>query len=163
MAQGNIELVEGGIFSTVPTKTYQVAASATLIYAGEPVKVATAEDQVVVKSADTEPVSTDPTFLGIAAKDSTNNSGAAGVVEVFDALPGQVYMADAKLKTLIDTQAKYDAYLNERVVFDLTSTTFTVDLASSGATYGLVVCPLDIRKHPGKVAFEVRRSVLEKY
>lgn len=162
MAQGNIELAEGGIFSNPPTTTYQVAASATIIYAGEPVKLSSSEDQVVIKSVDAEPVTTDPTFVGIAAKDSTNDASTAGTVEVFIPLAGQVYRCKAKTASLISTQALYDAYLNERVVFDLTSTTFTVDLASSGATYGLVVVPNDIKKYPGMVAFEIRRSVLEK-
>lgn len=162
MAQGNIELLGGGVFSTVPTKTYAVAASATIIYAGEPVKFATSEDAVVIKCATVEPVTTDPVFVGIAAKDSTNTASAAGYVEVFEALPGQIYMGNATTPANIDTQAKYDALVNERVTFQLDTTTFSVDENASGTTYGLVIVPSDIRKYPGKVKFEVRRSVLEK-
>jgi hypothetical protein len=162
MAQGDVILAEGTVFSTVPTKTYQVAASATIIYAGEPVKMATSEDAVVIKCATTEPVTTDPVFVGIAAKDSTNTSLAAGTVEVYDPLPGQVYMCAATTLANIDTQAEYDALVNERIAFDLTGVIFTADENDASATNGLVIVANDIKKHPGMVAFEIRRSVLEK-
>jgi hypothetical protein len=162
MSQGDVILGEGGIFSTAPTKIYQVAASATLIYAGEPVKMTTSEDAVVVKSATTEPLTSDPTFVGIAAKDSTNTSLAAGTVEVYDPLPGQVYYALATTAANIDTQAKYDALVNERIAFDLTGVVFSADENDAQATGGLVIVASDIKKHPGMVAFEIRRSVLEK-
>lgn len=163
MAQGNVTLREGGIFSNPPTKRYQVAASATLIYAGEPVKLNASEDAVVIKCADAEPVTSSPTFVGIAATDSTNTASAAGYVDVFDPLEGQVYLCNAKSAAAIDTQAEYDALVNERCAFDLSSTTYTIETTSAGTTDGLVIVASDITRNPGKVAFEIRRSCLEKY
>lgn len=161
MAQGNVILREGGIFSAPPTKIYHVAASTTLVYAGEPVKVLASEDNVVVKSETTEPLTSSPTFIGITASDGTHTSAAAGTVEVFDPLPGQVYMCAASTPGNIDTQAKYDALVGERICFDLSSGVFTADENDSQATGGLVIVDSDIKKYPGMVAFEIRRSVLE--
>lgn len=161
MAQGNVELAEGAVFGNTPTKKYAVAASATLIYAGEPVKFATSEDAVVVKCADAEPIAGTTPFVGIAATDSTNTASAAGVVFVYEALPGQAYLCNAKDSTAINTQAKYDALVGERIAFDLASTTFTVDTTSGGATDGLFIIANDITRNPGKVKFEIRRTSLE--
>jgi hypothetical protein len=53
------------------------------------------------------------------------------------------------------TQAEYDALVGSRVLFDLTSSTYTIT-ATDNAAYGLVVEPLDIKKFPNKVRFSIR-------
>jgi hypothetical protein len=165
MAQGDVILREPAIFSSNPTKRYQVAASATLIYPGEPVYLAASEDAVVVKSATVLPTTAAPTAVGIAATTSTNTATLAGYVDVHDAiaLPGQVYLCKALDATAINTQAKYDALVNERCAFDLTTGTFTIQTTSAGGTDGLVIVASEIKKFPGYVAFEYRPSSLEKY
>ena len=161
MANRDVKLSEGTVFSGVPTRIYQVAASATLIYEGEPVKKSAVEDAVVIKSATAEPVTTDPTFCGIAASTSTNTAAAAGTVQVYQPLPGQTYICAAHTVANIDTQAEYDALVGERVNFDLTSTSFTIDENYSGATGGLVIVDLNVAKHPNMIAFRLRNTVLE--
>lgn len=157
MAKGDIEVLGNVLFGGYATKIAKVAASATLIYSGEPIKSSTVS---VVKSADTEPVTSAPTFVGIAVSDSTNTAAAIGEVEYVPALPGQIFMASAKTAASIDTQAKYDALkgLSAPVLFDLTSSTFTVDTDATGATYGLIIEPSDIKKYPGKVKFSIRST-----
>lgn len=165
MAKGDVTLREGTVFSSIPTKIYQTAASATIIYSGEPVYLATSEDQVVVKSASLYPKTTTPKFIGIAAGDSTNTAALAGTVEVYDAmqLPGQVYLCAPLSSAAIDTQAEYDALVNERCAFDLTSDVFTVQTTSAAATDGLIIVKSSIKDYPNKVAFEIRPSSLEKF
>lgn len=166
MAQGDVFFREGTVFSNIPTKPYQVAASATLIYPGEPVVKAAAEDAVVIKSPSLYPItgSTVNVAVGIAASTSTNTASVAGKVEVYEAIiPGQVYMCKANDSSAIDTQAKYDALIGERCAFDLTSSTYTIQTTSAGTTDGLVIVDSDIAKYPGYVAFMYRPSACEKY
>ena len=162
MALQDVKLAGGTVFSNIPSRIYQVAASATLIYPGEPVKKNAVEDAVVIKSATAEPVTTDPTFCGIAVSTSTNTAAAAGTVEVYEQMiPGQTYRCAATTTTNIDTQAEYDALVGERVNFTLSGTTFTVDEDYAGATGGLVIVASDIAKYPGQVAFKIRNTVME--
>jgi dTDP-4-dehydrorhamnose reductase len=165
MAQGDVTLREPGVFSVAPTKRYATAASATIIYAGEPIYQATSEDAVVVKAASLYPKTGTPKFVGIAQGDSTNTSALAGFVDVYDAIsmPGQVYLCAPLSAAAIDTQAEYNALVGERCAFDLTSGVFTVQTTSAAATDGLVIVPSDITDYPNKVAFEIRPSACEKY
>lgn len=135
MAKNDIRIKDTGGLNVVPTRVYQVAASATIIYAGEPVKLAAMGDQYAVKCADGEPTTSTIQFLGIAAKDSTNTAAAAGTVEVYDTLaaPGVVFTAKAKTSSTVDTQSEIDALQNNCVVLDLTSSSFTVDAAAAHA------------------------------
>ena len=74
-------------------------------------------------------------FTGIAKNVSTDTAAAAGVVDVFQPLPGVVYKGSPKVAGSCNTKAKIDALAGSRVVFDLTSTTWTVDTAAGdGAT-----------------------------
>ena len=98
MAAMDIVPLEGGSpFGSWPTKRYQVAASATLIYVGEPVKLSTTV--YVVKSADAEPVESAGTFVGIAASTSTNTASVDGWVDVYLPLPGMTYLINATSST----------------------------------------------------------------
>ncbi len=85
-------------------------------------------------------------FTGIAKGTSTDTAAAAGVVEVFIPLPGQQYAGGAKSATAANTQAKIDALLGKRVVFDLTGTVgpgltgqWTIDTAAGDAATNCVV------------------------
>lgn len=154
------EFLNGGVFSVAPTKKYQVAASADVIAVGTPLKLTSAGSATVAVLADAEPViGTTTAFVGFAASASTNTASAAGTVDVFMPIEGNVYLAPAKSTTAIDTQAEYDALVGNQVLFDLTSSVYTVDeSAAHNASNGLLVVDLDIAVHPGKVAFAMKQG-----
>ncbi len=78
-------------------------------------------------------------FTGLAATVSTDTAAAAGEVYVFMPLPGIIYTGSAKSATGANTQAKIDALLGKRVVFDLTTTAWTVDAAAADSSSNSVV------------------------
>jgi len=159
MSQFNVTFREGSTFSAPAMAKYQTEAAATAIKFGEPVKLKSAGSRYVIPLADAEPViGTTTAVAGIAATDSTQTASADGIVWVFKPLAGVVYLADAKSASAIDTQAKYDALVGNPVLFDLTSSVYTVDTAVTAATSGLVIVNSDISRYPGKVAFTLRSS-----
>jgi hypothetical protein len=76
-------------------------------------------------------------FTGIAKNDSTDTATVAGTVDLWLPLPGYIYAAKSKLSTDVNTAAKLLTFFRKRVVFDLTSSLWTVD---SAATDALVNC-----------------------
>jgi len=166
MALGDITILKQNSAMGSGSLKYNVAASATLINAGEPVKIAAVGDVVVVKGATTEPVVVTTTtatvipqglYIGIAATTSTNTAAAAGTVEIVPALPNTIFLGKPTVAASWDTQAEYDALVGKRVQFDLTTGSYTI-IATDAAANGLVVMPLDIAKYPGRVAFAFRMS-----
>lgn len=139
MAKANVFVVSPGGFVTPPSVTLRSEAAATAIYTGEPVKQGGTGNNYVIPSADAEPVTTSATFVGIAATDSVHTASADGDIDVTMALPGMVFGCKAKTSTTFDTQAEIDALLTDKVLFDLTSSTYTVDVTSAGANNGLVI------------------------
>lgn len=140
MAKGNVRIYQNP-YNSLPTITKQTAASATAIYAGEPVKLSAAGAVDVIHLADNEPViGTTTQMIGITATDSTHTSTAVGTVEVYAPLPGIIYACKATTSTNFDTAAEIAALENDRVLFDLVGTTFTVDEnAGDTATSGLQI------------------------
>lgn len=112
------------------------------LYPGTPVKFSSAG--AVAAMADGEGTTTER-FAGIVKSQSTETAAAAGEVYTFMPLPGVIYAAAAKSSTAANTQAKIDALLAKRVVFDLTGTIgasgqWTVDTAAAdGATNCVVI------------------------
>ncbi len=157
MALGDIKVLSPAQFGDIGTKKYAVAASATLIYPGEPVAKALAGTAVTPMATNKPVVGTDY-LAGIATTTSTNTASAAGTVEVMPIVPNVVYTMKPNVATSWDTQAEYDALVGSRVLIDLTAGSYTI-LASDGATYGCVIEPLDIAKNPGVVAFSFRNGV----
>lgn len=160
MALGDIVvLADGGGFGQVGSTKYKVAASATLIYAGEPVvKALGASGTVVTPAATNTPVVGTDYYAGIATSTSTNTASAAGTVDVMNLDTKTTYLISPKVAATWDTQAEYDALVGSRVLLDLTSGSYTI-LAADNSTYGCVVAPLDIVRYPGKVAFNFRAGV----
>jgi len=154
MAANDVRIKDS--YVPVPTREFQVAASATLIYPGEPVKLSAAGAVDVIKLADNEPViGTTTQVIGIAATTSTNTAAAAGKVKVYIPIPGVIYECAATTKANIDTQAELDALANDCVLFDLTSTTFTVDEnAGHASTSGIQIVGGDPAK--GVIYFTIR-------
>lgn len=158
MAVNDIIALANPAFGAVGTQRWAVAASATTIKPGEPV-TKTLGGYVVVPMATNMPVVANAAgyVVGIAASTSTNTASAAGTVEVTPLIPGQTYLAKPNSAAAWDTQAEYDALVGDRVLFDLTSGSYTI-LATDGATYGCVIQPLDVSKYPGRVAFAFRND-----
>lgn len=78
-------------------------------------------------------------FTGIAKSDSSDTVAAAGLVELWLPLPGIIYACSAKTASLANTQALVDALRGKRVVFDLTSSVWTIDTAAADAVANQVV------------------------
>lgn len=150
--------IKDSVYENVPTWTWQVDASATLIYPGEPVKLYAAGSPYVVKLADAEPViGTTTQVIGIAKSTSTNTASAAGTVEVYMPLPGIVYSIAAKSAAAANTQSEIDALCGDTLLFDLTSTTFTIDTAAGTAvSSGLQVVGGDPTN--SNIYFTIRQS-----
>ncbi len=151
---GAITIRDGSVISTDASNYHRVQAGAvgTISY-GTPV-VTTLGSQYVVAGADGIPVVGTDWMVGIAADTSTDTVAADGSLHVIEMFPNVVYLCAPKLSTDIDTQAKYDALVGNRVVFDLTTGVWTVDAAAAHATTnGLVIMDSDIKKYPNKVAF----------
>jgi len=154
---GDIQIYDEAAFGYPGDAQFAVAASATLINAGEPVLKAlgNASGNVVSPLANNEPVVGTNFMAGIASTTSTNTAGAAGTVQVTKLVNGVTYLISPKVAATWNTQAAYDALVGARVLLDLTAGVYTI-LAADGATNGCVVEPLDISKTPGKVRFSIR-------
>lgn len=77
-------------------------------------------------------------FTGIAKNTSTDTASAAGVVTLWLPLPGYVYACKAKTAANADTAAEVTALFGKRVVFDLTSSLWSVDAAAADALINCV-------------------------
>lgn len=107
------------------------SGAAVSIAAGSPTKNGTSGAVAAMVDGDG---TTSQLFTGIAKSDSTDTASVAGRVQVWLPVPGLLYAGKAKTASLANTQALIDGLVNKRVVFDLTSTTWTVDTAAADAT-----------------------------
>src|SRR5687768_10011207 len=139
MAKGDVKIIIPGGLQAPPAIRCRTEAGATAIFVGEPVKVGGTGSNFAIPSADAEPLTSAPTFLGIASSDSVHTASADGDLLVNQILPGMLLEVKAKSAAAVDTQAEINALLNDLVLFDLTSGTYTVDTASAAATNGLVI------------------------
>lgn len=156
MALGDIELLSSKNGTGYPgAQKYAVAASATLINAGEPVGIAALGDAVVIPMATNQPAINTHLGVGVATTTSTNTAGAAGVVSVVPMDPNDVWLIKPNSAAAFDTQAEYDALVGDRVLIDLTTGSYTI-LATDSANNGCTIMPLDISKYPNAVAFSFR-------
>jgi hypothetical protein len=156
MSAGDILVHRTSPFSDVGAKKCKVAASATLIYPGEPV-VRALGGYVVTKMATSKPVVATDYLEGIATTESTNDASTAGEVWVQPIMPGTVYKMKPTTAATWDTQAEYDALVGDRVTMNLDATSgdFTIN-ATDGSTYGCVIEWIDVPRNPGYVAFSFR-------
>src|ERR1035437_1926872 len=92
-------------------------------------------------------------IAGVAASQSTETASVDGLVDVIPCIPGQLWMAKWKTTgTDWNTQANYNAHIGDRMLFDLTTGSYTI-LAADGASQGIVVQYNDLSKYPGYVVF----------
>ena len=156
MAKGDIRIYNPGGHTDVPTLKWQTDAAATDIYAGEPVKLTGAGSPYATPLVDGDlTIGTDTQMIGIAASDSTHTSTADGFVEVYMPLPGTVWAMKATTVANVDTAAEILALCGDRVVMNLTSSTYTLDEnAGDSATSAFYIIGGDYRD--GTMYFTIR-------
>ncbi len=116
------------------------SGAVSTILAGTPTKsadAATAATGAVVPMVDGDGA-IGQNFSGIAKSDSTDTVAAAGSVTLWLPLPGYVYACKAKTASTADTAAEVQALFRKRVVFDLTSSLWSVDAAAADALINCV-------------------------
>lgn len=78
-------------------------------------------------------------FTGISKNTSSDTASAAGTVILWLPLPGLVYGGKAKTASLANTTALIQGLFGKRVIFDLTSSNWTIDTAAADAAANMVV------------------------
>ncbi len=82
--------------------------------------------------------STSQRFTGLAKNTSTDTASVAGAVTLWLPLPGYNYASKSKSLAATDTQAEITALFGKRVVFDLTSSLWSIDTAAADAVANCV-------------------------
>lgn len=161
MSRYDITVKDQGGLNVLPTRVCQTEAAATAIYAGEPVIIKSAGSPYVIPMADGTPViGTTVEMVGIAKSDGTHTASADGTVEVYVPTPSVIFAIKAKSAAAVDTAAEVLALVNDCLLFDLTSSAYTIDTAAGHvATGGLEVVGGDHEK--GLIYFKVRASALQ--
>lgn len=158
MSAGAIDIRTIGISRN---NEFRVAASATRAYVGEPINFAgtytsgVASVNTVVQAADATPVIGTNNFVGVLSKDFEVDSAATVTAhKTFVTVPIPHFTrlrGKAKTTTSVDTDTELLGVLWDFVLFDLTSSTFTIDQAAAADTSGLVI----VHGNPAKGTLEV--------
>ena len=158
MARQDIQIKDVGGKNTVQTRVFKTEAGATAIKLGEFVKLKTAGSAYVIPLADADGViDTMTRIVGLAAGDSNHTASADGQIAVYMPSDNYIYRAKAKTASDIDTVAKLNGKLNDRVIIDLTGGTYTIDTgAADTATSPFVIVGGDIVA--GTVDFVLRND-----
>lgn len=127
-------------FSTQPSLV--AAGGVATIQAGTPTKGADATAAspwtgAVVPMVDADGTSSQR-FTGICKTSSNETASVAGSTVLWLPLPGYVYATKAKTSTTADTAAEVTALFGKRVIFDLTSSLWSVDAAAADAAVNMV-------------------------
>ncbi len=145
MAKGDITVIglSGG------SRPYRVAASATRGYAGEPINFlptyssGVASVNTVVVLTDAKPVIGTDAFKGIAEKNMKVNTAGTVVAHELDVIvpiPNVSRMrASAKTVASVNTDSELLGLHGDLVLFDLTSSKYTIDDTAAADTSGLEV------------------------
>ena len=140
MARNNIKVINisGGV------REYEVASGATAILPGEPLMFTptytsgVSDVNTAIVLTDTKPVIGTDSFLGIASSAGTHSSSVAGVVNCIIPIPFATLIRGAATSaTAVDTASELTGFLFDLVVFDLTSSVYTIDQAGDADTGGL--------------------------
>ncbi len=78
-------------------------------------------------------------FTGVSKNTSSDTASANGNVIVWLPLPGLIYAGKAKTASLANTATLVQALFGKRVVFDLTSSVWTIDTAAADAAANMIV------------------------
>lgn len=134
--------IDKGLQNTWQT-TYVVASGGvSTIVTGTPTKCVTADGSVagaVIPMVDADGIVTGERFAGLAKTISTDTAAAAGTVDTYAPVPGILYRGFAKSASAAITQALINALMGKKVIFDLTSSDWTVDTAATDALVNCVV------------------------
>lgn len=115
-------------YDSIPTMKVQTDAAATIIEKGMLIKFTSNGSPYGTPCVDGDhTLETDTAIYGLAAKDSTHTSIADGYVEVYIPLPGIIYRGYATTAANIDTEAKLNLLLGDRVGIDVSATTSAGD------------------------------------
>lgn len=147
-------------------RTMRVAASATRFYVGEPIMstysltAGVASVNTVVVLTDNKPVIGTDNFLGVAAKDAEVNTAGTVTAHKTQVVVPIPYVTrirgKAKTATNVDTDSELLGVLFDTVVFDLTTSTYTIDDAAQANTGGLQVVDGNIVKQTLDVVVDAR-------
>lgn len=144
-------------------KEYRVASAATAINVGEPVNsLATltsgaASVNTVVVLTDGKPLIGTDNLIGIAAAAGTHTASVAGRVDVTRVFPNITEIwGKAKSAAAIDTDAELLGILLDAVLFDLTSSVYTIDSAAASNAAGLTIIDANIAKGELGVTVDAR-------
>lgn len=123
--------------------TWVVASGTTAsIATGVPAKLTTADGSVagsVAVMVDGDGIVTGERFVGLGKVTSNETSSVAGTVDTWAPVPGMVYRGFAKSAGSFNTQAKINALMGKKVLFDLTTGDWTIDSAATDALINCVV------------------------
>lgn len=166
MSIGDFVAFSEGPFGSPGSTRFSVQlGAAASINPGEPVVVKGlgASGTSVAAMATNLPLVGTTWMAGISQSFSTDTVTANGTVDVYDIFSESMsFLANPKVAATWNTQAKYDALVGSRIVIDLTTGAYTVlatDAFNASAKNGLIVLPLDVLKHPGKVRVAFNRNL----
>lgn len=134
--------IDKGISHTWQTQWVVASGGSATIQPGTPTKCVTADGSVagaVIPMVDADGIVTAERFTGLAKNASTDTASAAGVVDLWVPVPGLLYRGFAKSLTAFDTQSEINALMGKKVIFDLTTSDWTVDTAATDALVNCVV------------------------
>ena len=141
--------IDISVIGASAVQKYRVAASATRFYAGEPLEfngtytTGVASVNTVVQAADATPVIGTDNFPGIAAMDApvgTDTTVDADWVDVITVIPHFTRLrSKAKTVANVDTLTELIGIMWDFALFDLTSSTFTIDETAAADTSGLTI------------------------
>ena len=115
-------------YDTVPTLLVQTASGGGVLEVGMIAKFSSNGSPYAIPCVDADhTIGTDTAMYGLVSKSSTHTSGDDGVVEIYKPLPGIEYRGYATTAANIDTKAKLDALLGDRVTIDVSATTSAGD------------------------------------
>ena len=138
----NVFTIDKGLSQSWEMEFIVASGTAASIGRGVPSFCKTADGSVagtVVVGADGDGLVTGERFTGLAKSVSTETASAAGVVGTWAPVPGLIYRGSPKVANSVDTQAEINALMGKKVLFDLTSTKWTVDTAATDALVNCVV------------------------
>lgn len=134
--------IDKGLQNTWATHYVVASGTSASIAPGTPAKLTTADGSVagsIAAMVDADGIVTGQRFVGLGKTTSNETASVAGVVDTWAPVPGILYRGFAKSSAAADTQSEINALMGKKVIFDLTSSNWTVDTAATDALVNCVV------------------------
>lgn len=138
----NVFTIDKGLQNTWATQYIVASGTTASIAPGVPAKITTSDGSVAGVAAvmvDADGIVTGQRFVGLGKGTSTETASVAGIIDAWVPVPGILYRGYAKTAGTATTQALINALMGKKVIFDLTSSNWTVDTATSDALVNCVV------------------------